>query len=239
MLSSFGIWNRENPHFDIDDQRVELKARAERQFAHIVRLGVEGTRSSVSFGQIDDRLWTFGANARLDTRGDPAFPGNAVVLGGGWSALNVRGLAKINRYTADARGYLRVVGQSVVAGRVQYFNTDASLPPYERLLLGGSSTLRGFRTGTFDGDRMMVTSGELRVPITSVISGAKLGLTVFVDAGEGGRLRRTAQGRRMAPRRRRRPLPHRAAREDQPRRRPRLQRRHAAAPRIGIQFLGS
>jgi hypothetical protein len=184
VLSSFGIWNRENPHFEIDDQRVELKARAERQFAQVVRVGVEGTRSSVSFGEIDDRLWTVGANGAIDTRGDPAFPGNAVVLGGGWSALNVKGLPKINRYTADARGYLRVVGQSVVAGRVQYYNSDASLPPYERLLLGGASTLRGFRTGRFDGDRMVVTSGELRVPITSVINGAKLGLTVFVDAAK-------------------------------------------------------
>jgi hypothetical protein len=184
VLSSFGIWNRENPHFNIDDQRVELKARAERQFAHAVRLGVEATRSSVRFAQLDDRLWTFGANAVLDTRGDPAFPGNAVVLGGGWSELHVKGLSKINRYTADARGYVRVIGQSVVAARLQYFNTDASLPPYERLLLGGSSTLRGFRTGTFDGDRMIVTSGELRVPITSVISGAKLGLTVFVDSAK-------------------------------------------------------
>jgi hypothetical protein len=184
VLSSIAIWNRENPRFGIDDQRVELKARAERQFAQLIRTGVEATRSSVSFGQIDDRLWTFGANAALDTRGDPAFPGNAVVLGGGWSELHVRGLSKINRYNADARGYVRVVGQSVVAGRVQYFNTDATLPPYERLLLGGAPTLRGFRAGAFDGDRMVVTSGELRVPITSVLSSAKLGVTVFADAAK-------------------------------------------------------
>ena len=31
---------------------------------------------------------------------------------------------------------------------------------------------------------MLVTSGELRVPITSVISGAKLGLTVFMDGAK-------------------------------------------------------
>jgi surface antigen Omp85-like protein/surface antigen-like variable number repeat protein len=184
VFSSFGIWNRENPHFNIDDQRVELKARVERQFAHIVRLGVDASRSSVDFGQLDDRIWTLGTNAALDTRGDPAFPGNAVYLGGGWSGLNVRGRERINRYEADARGYVRVVGQSVVAGRVQYFNSDATLPPYERLLLGGSSNLRGFRTGTFDADRLVVTSGELRVPITSVLSGAKLGLTVFMDAAK-------------------------------------------------------
>jgi outer membrane protein assembly factor BamA len=184
VLSSLGIWNRENPRFGIDDQRVELKARAERQFAQMVRVGVDAARSSVSFGQLDDRLWTVGADAALDTRGDPAFPGNAVLLGGGWSELHVTGRSRINRYNADARGYLRIVRQSVLAGRVQYFNTDAALPPYERLLLGGASTLRGFRAGAFDGDRMVVTSGELRVPITSVLSGAKVGVTVFADAAK-------------------------------------------------------
>jgi surface antigen Omp85-like protein/surface antigen-like variable number repeat protein len=184
VFSSVGIWNRENPHFNIDDQRVELKGRVERQLAHIVRLGVDASRSSVSFGSLDDHIWTLGTNAALDTRGDPAFPGNAIFLGGGWSGLNVRGRERINRYEADGRGYVRIVGQSVVAGRLQYFNSDATLPPYERLLLGGSSNLRGFRTGTFDADRMIVSSGELRVPITSVLSGAKLGLTIFIDAAK-------------------------------------------------------
>jgi outer membrane protein assembly factor BamA len=201
VFSSFGIWNRENPHYEIDDQRVELKARAERQFLHLVRLGVDASRSSVSFGQVDDRIWTFGTNAMLDTRGDPAFPGNAVVLGAGWSQLNVRGRERINRYNTDTRGYLRVIRQAVLAGRVQYFTSDATLPPYERLLLGGSSNLRGFRTGTFDGDRMIVTSAELRVPITSAIRGAKFGVNVFTDASKvadfGARLR-DAEWRRGA-----------------------------------------
>jgi hypothetical protein len=184
VFSSFGIWNRENPHFEIDDQRVELRGRAERQFLHMVRVGVDASRSSVSFGQLDDQIWTFGTNAVFDTRGDPAFPGNAVLLGAGWSQLNVRGQETINRYNTDARGYLRVVRQAVVAARAQYFTSDATLPPYERLLLGGPSNLRGFGTGTFDGDRMIVTSAELRVPITSVIHGAKFGVDVFTDASK-------------------------------------------------------
>jgi outer membrane protein assembly factor BamA len=71
-----------------------------------------------------------------------------------------------------------------VAARVQYSTADAALPPYERLLLGGASNLRGFRAGTFDGDRMLVTSAELRTPITSVITGAKIGVSVFVDAAK-------------------------------------------------------
>lgn len=184
VFSSFGIWNRENPHYDVDDQRVELEARVERQFAQIVRLGLDASRSSVEFGVANDDIWTIGTDVTLDTRGDPAFPGNAIVLGAGWSALNVRGRDRINRYDTDARGYLRVVGQSVLAGRIQYFNTDATLPPYERLLLGGSSNLRGFRTGTFAGDRMVVTSAEFRAPLTSVLNGAKLGVSVFMDAGK-------------------------------------------------------
>jgi outer membrane protein assembly factor BamA len=43
--------------------------------------------------------------------------------------------------------------------------------------------LRGFRTGAFDGDRLFATSAELRVPVTSVLSGARLGMTAFFDAG--------------------------------------------------------
>jgi hypothetical protein len=186
VFGSFGIWNRENPHFDLDDQRVELKGRAERQFAHVFRVGLDAARSSVDFGDANDDIWTFGTDVAIDTRRDPSFPGNAVYLGAGWSALNVRGAERINRYETDARGYLRVIRQAVVAGRVQYFTTDATLPAYERLLLGGSENLRGFSTGTFIGDRMLVTSGELRVPLTSVLNGAKLGVSAFMDVSKIG-----------------------------------------------------
>ncbi|HET9262419.1 MAG TPA: FtsQ-type POTRA domain-containing protein [Vicinamibacterales bacterium] len=183
VTSSFGIWQRENPHYDTDDQRVEWRGRAERSFISLVRTGAEVTTSSVDFGSIDDRLWTFGADVALDTRGGPAFPRNAVYVGAGWTALDVKGgEERVNRYTADARGYLGLIGQSVLAGRVQYTAADASLPIYERLLLGGASNLRGFRTGAFSGDRMFVTSAELRVPLTSVLNGVRLGVTAFADA---------------------------------------------------------
>lgn len=182
--SSFGIWQRENPHFRLDDRRVELRGRAEKVFADVVRVGADASRSTVAFDTLDDRLWTFGANAALDTRADPAFPRNAVLLGAGWSALNVKGLSRINRYTSEARGYVGLVGQSVFAARVHYARADAPLPPYEKLLLGGASSVRGFRTGSFAGDRTLTTSAEVRVPITSVISGGKFGVAAFFDAGK-------------------------------------------------------
>ena len=182
--SSFGIWQRENPHFEIDDQRVEWRGRAERQFGGVVRTGFEASTSRVEFGSTRDRLWTTGADVALDTRADPAFPRNAIFLGTGWTGLHARGLDRIDRYVADARGYVGALGQSVVAARAQYTHATSSLPAYERLLLGGSSTLRGFKTGTFAGDRMLVTSAELRVPITSVLNAARLGVSVFFDAAK-------------------------------------------------------
>jgi hypothetical protein len=185
VASTFGIWQRENPHFELDDQRVEWTARAERSFARLVRVGADTSQSTVSFGTLDDRLWTVGADVALDTRGDPGFPRNAVFLSAGWNALHVRRLDQpINRTTTEARGYLGVIGQAVLAGRVQYVAADRTLPDYERLLLGGADNLRGFRTGTFDGDRMLTTSAELRVPITSVLHGAKFGVSAFMDAGK-------------------------------------------------------
>ena len=188
ILGSTAIWQRENPRFGLDDRRVEWKARAERNVAQVVSFGVETTRATVNFGALDDRLWTIGADAALDTRGNPAYPANAVYASAGWNALNVRPdaggaeRARIDRYTLDGRGYLRVFRQIVLAGRARYTNADAPLPPYERWLIGGSDTLRGFRAGTFDGDETLVTSAELRVPITDVTSGGKFGLTLFMDA---------------------------------------------------------
>jgi hypothetical protein len=161
--SSFGVWNRENPRFEIRDQRVELNGRAERVFADVLRAGVDASRSTISFGIL----------------------ANALFVTGGWTGMHFRTIPdRVNRLTGDARGYLRVFRQIVVAGRASYTGTDASLPPYERLLLGGSSTLRGFDTGAFAGDRRLSTSAEVRVPLTSVLNGAKLGITVFTDAGK-------------------------------------------------------
>jgi outer membrane protein assembly factor BamA len=182
--SSLAIWQRENPRFEIDDRRVEFKAKAEKDFATILRLSVDGSRAGVHFAELDDRLWTVGANVAVDTRANPSFPRNAIYLGAGWTGLHVESRSAINRYTAEARGYVGVVRQAVLAGRVQYMGADARLPPYERLLLGGAPTLRGYRAGSFDGDKLLVASAELRVPITSVISGGQFGVTAFMDAGK-------------------------------------------------------
>ncbi len=190
IQSSAALWRRENPHYEIGDRRVEVTARAERQIAGVLRLGADTSLSAIRFGTRRDTLWTLGANAVLDTALDPAYPANAVRLGAGWTSLHVRpdargaALPRIDLYTAEARGYLRVFRQAVAAGRARYSEASAMLPPYERLLVGGAGSLRGFRAGTFAGDRTLLTSAELRVPITTVLSSAKFGLTGFFDAAK-------------------------------------------------------
>ena len=192
ILGSATLRQQENPGFVLEeddddsttDRRTVLKARAERSVGRFLFTGVETTRAAVDFGEFETQdQWTVGVDAALDTRGNPNFPSNAIYLGGSWNALHLDGVdTPTNRYTVDGRGYLRLIRQPVLAGRVLYLNADGPLPDYERYLIGGMDTLRGFRAGSLNGTRFVVMSGELRVPITSVINGAKLGVTIFYDA---------------------------------------------------------
>ena len=196
LFGSVGLWQRENPGFTLEaddddsttERRLEFTARAERNVAQLFTAGVEATRASVDFGPLPTTdQWTIGLDAAIDTRSNPAFPANAVYVGASWDALRADGFSDaINRYTLDGRGYLRLIGQPVLAGRVQYFAADSDLPLHERWLVGGSASLRGFRTGSFNGNKALVASAELRIPLTSVVSGGKLGMTVFADAAKVG-----------------------------------------------------
>jgi len=189
LSGSFGLSQRENPHYSIDDQRLELGARAERRLFGRMTLGAEIGRSRISFTPIRDNVWTTGADATLDTRGDPSYPVDAVLASAAWRRLNAIGTtsfsaagSSIDRYRLDARGYKRLFGQNVVAARVEYDTASAPLPGYDQWLLGGSS-LRGTRAGEFAGDKRFLWSAELRVPFSSPLSTGRLGFNVFMDGG--------------------------------------------------------
>jgi outer membrane protein assembly factor BamA len=163
---------------------VELNARAERKI-DILRLAAEAGRGNVRFGPLEESFSTFGGNAAIDTREDPAFPANAVYAFAGWRALNREGgQPRIGVVRGDLRGYWRAVKQTVVAARVRYEGADRRLPDYERLLVGGASTLRGTRVGALEGDRALTASAELRVPVSSPLSFGRLGVTAFFDAAK-------------------------------------------------------
>jgi hypothetical protein len=174
---------RENPHFEIDDRRQQARVRVERTLASWLRVGGGVRLTNVSFGGIEERHIAPGVDLIVDTRVDPAFPRNAVHIVAGIEQLRFPGERRAARWSSDARGFIGLVGSSVLALRATSVLASDPLPAYEQALLGGTSLLRGYKFGYRAGDKLVTTSAELRVPITSPLTIARLGVKAFVDAG--------------------------------------------------------
>ncbi|RPJ63793.1 MAG: FtsQ-type POTRA domain-containing protein [Acidobacteria bacterium] len=174
---------RTNPHYDIEEDRGDAWARASGRIAGGLRAGVRATTANVTFGTLDERASSFGAEVSFDTRHDPVFPRNAVYARASWDALDHSISPGANVFLAEARGYIGLVRQTVLSVRWIYDGSDTPLPAYERRLLGGAGNLRGYRAGSFSGDRLMAGTAELRVPLNSPLRIARAGMSVFVDTG--------------------------------------------------------
>ena len=81
------------------------------------------------------------------------------------------------------RGYVGLIGSSVLALRAATVRASDPLPAYEQALLGGTSMLRGYEFGYRAGDNLAALSAEVRVPITSPLHIGRFGVKAFVDAG--------------------------------------------------------
>lgn len=177
-----GVQRRENPAFEINDDRKKLWARAEKSIRH-VRLGSTAAWDRVTFGAIKEDFWSIGADVALDTRIDPAYPRNAVWLSASVDRLTFDAGHSLYRTRLDGRGYLGLIGQTVLVVRATRDGANAAQPRYLQPLLGGWSSLRGFEAGQFHGDIVVTGSAELLVPISSPMSVGKLGLSAFIDSG--------------------------------------------------------
>ena len=144
---------------------------------------MRGGLTGVTFGDAGDRFPWIGAEATLDTRIDPELPRQAVYGSVRWEHLAFDRYEPANRLRTDVRGYLGVIGQSVLAVRGLHVMSDTPLPPFERALIGGASTLRGSEFGFATGDNLAAGSVELRVPISSPLSIGRLGVNLFADVG--------------------------------------------------------
>ena len=176
------LYRRVNPFFDVPDRRSEARAEADRIFASWLRAGIDARVANVEFGpDYEARHSAAGVHAVLDTRIDPSFPRNAIHTQVGWERLFFGDSA--GRWSTDARGYVGVGGSLVVALRAQMITADSALPFAEQSLLGGSGTVRGYRTGHRAGDNLVATSAELRIPLNSPLTFGRFGVKAFVDAG--------------------------------------------------------
>jgi outer membrane protein assembly factor BamA len=177
------INRRVNPHFEIGDTRSEVRARAERALTPWLRVGGGARLTRVRFDRSDDTYIAPGADVTVDTRTDPAFPRNAVHVVTGVEQLRFDGARRATRWTTEARGYVGLLGSSVLALRATSVRSSDPLPAYEQALLGGVPTLRGHEFGYAIGDDLAALSAELRVPLTSPVYMGRFGIKGFLDAG--------------------------------------------------------
>jgi len=172
-----------NPFYERDDDRMHLWARAERELiVRSLRVGATGGWQRAQFLDLDDRFIHAGADIIVDTRVDPGLPRNAVYGRAAWEHLSfAQGGA--NRTDLDARGYVGLFGQNILAVRALRRDSDRPLPPYLQPMLGGMGNVRGFKAGTAVGDTLVVGSTELIVPLGPALSFGKIGISAFADTG--------------------------------------------------------
>ncbi|HEY7292272.1 MAG TPA: BamA/TamA family outer membrane protein [Vicinamibacterales bacterium] len=181
ITGGVSVSERTNPFFDVDDSRVRVWARGERDVRKWLRTGATIGWQRVSFPTAagDVSLFPYGgADVVFDTRIDPILPRNAVYARAAWEHID-----GANRGDFDTRGYVGLFGQTVLALRGQASVADRPLPPFLKPLLGGMPNLRGFAVGTDAGDNLVAASAELIVPLTSPLSFGRIGVTAFVDEG--------------------------------------------------------
>ena len=144
----------------------------------------------MSFGEVDDRMSDAGVFAEVDTRRDPLFPRNAVYARTSWSRLSfaepeASGVPDggRSRWQHDVRGYLGVIGQVVLAARLQVDFADGPLPAYAKPILGGADTLARHPRRLCRGRQPLGGTIEARAPFTSVLRSTRLGVLAFYDTG--------------------------------------------------------
>jgi len=177
------VSGRTNPYFDESDDRVRVAVRAERAIVGRLRAGVTGSWQRVSFMDTRDRLLDGGVDLVLDTRLDPLLPRNAVFARAAWDRVSVTNGIAANHTVADGRVYIGLFGSTVVVLHGLRDGSNQPLPPYLEPLLGGMETLRGFEAGYRIGDTLVAASSELRVPLSSPLRLARLGVSAFFDVG--------------------------------------------------------
>ena len=91
----------------------------------------------------------------------------------------ILGGTEFNKYVLDARRFFGIGEKSALAMRLLVGLVSGDAPYLEQFLVGGSETLRGYRTDRFVGTRMGILNTEYRMPIGENLLGV-----LFVDVGD-------------------------------------------------------
>jgi outer membrane protein assembly factor BamA len=176
------VQRRTHPFFHQDADRKRVWARAEWRLARPLRTSgtVAWQRSRLLNRR--DTTRSIGGDLVVDTRLDPVLPRNAV-----YARATIERLAfsdrSVVRTELEGNGYIGLYRGTVLALRGLREDMSRPAPPYFKSILGGASNLRGFQAGHSIGDTLVAGSLELRVPLTSPLSMARLGTSVVLDVG--------------------------------------------------------
>lgn len=114
-----------------------------------------------------------------DTRDNVYIPteGSRVSLSGEFAGLG--GDFNYQKYSLQDERFFKVGHAQVVAVRGQLGKANGTLPEVNEFMIGGQTTLRGYRDDQFRGNNMMLGTVEYRFPIVNKVQGA-----LFTDFGD-------------------------------------------------------
>lgn len=99
-------------------------------------------------------------------------------LGGGW----LGGTYSFTKYEGEHSRYFKVGSkrQAIAVRAIGGWGVGRDIEAAEeQFRVGGADTIRGYRSGEFEGDRMLVFNAEYRFPMSDSVQGV-----IFADAGE-------------------------------------------------------
>jgi outer membrane protein assembly factor BamA len=176
------VQRRRHPFFQSNADRRRVWGRAEWVLLKSMRAGTTVALQRAMLLDRRDTTRTIGGDLVLDTRTDQFLPRNAVYARAALDRLRFTSSTLIQT-KLEAHGYLGLYLGSVLVLRALREDMSQAAPPYFKSILGGADNLRGFRAGTAVGDTLAAGSAELRIPLSSPLTVAKIGTSVFIDVG--------------------------------------------------------
>jgi len=124
-----------------------------------------------------------------DTRNDQLAPtdGERIALTTELAMTALGGSFNFQKYELDYAKFFPTGGESTIVGHVHLGAGSGPLPIQDQYYLGGQGSLRGYQSGRFRGDQMVLLTGEYRFPLNRLpflehFTGIQ-GI-LFVDAGD-------------------------------------------------------
>jgi outer membrane protein assembly factor BamA len=182
LSSGAFVQRRTHPFFRSNADRRRIWGRAEWVLLKSMRAGTTVASERATLLDRRDTARSIGGDLVLDTRTDPFLPRNAIYARAALDRLRFASSSLIQT-KLEANGYIGLYLGSVLVLRALREDMSQAAPPYFKSILGGADNLRGFRAGTAVGDTLAAGSAELRIPLSSPLSVAKIGTSVFIDVG--------------------------------------------------------